>query len=138
MVIALIAAVLAAASPVSPLPLAELPPQPLGPSECALVLWERATGRRVAMLLARPGGIRVFSGGSIRNLPEIAADGDAVVGFVPHARFGDAALQVETSLAITASDAAGSAIVRDGAITVTGADRMAVVAPVAGIAGCGG
>ncbi len=135
-----LALLLATAAPIeSPLPLGELPPQALAKDRCALVLWERSTKRRVAMAEINPGSIRVLSGTAVTMLPETAADGERVIGFAPHARYGDARLQVEISLAIVANDAAaGGAIIRDGVITVTGSDGAAVVAPVAGIVGCGG
>lgn len=135
----LAALILAAAAIESPLALGELPPQPLAKDRCALVLWERSTKRRVAMVEINPGGIRVLSDGTVATLPEVGADGERVIGFAPHARYGDARLKIETSLAIVANgNGAGGAIVRDGAITVTGSDGVAVVAPVAGIIGCGG
>jgi hypothetical protein len=128
-----------AATVESPLPLGELPPQQLAKDRCALVLWERSTRRRVAMAEINPGSMRVLSGGVVATLTEASADGERVIGFAPRARYGVAGLQVETSLAIVANDAAaGGAIVRDGVITVTGSDGVAVVAPVAGIIGCGG
>ena len=135
----LLAAVAAPVAVESPLTIGALPPLPLAKDRCALVLWERATRRRVAMIESNPGSVRVLSGGIITALPETSADGERVVGFAPHARYGDARLQVETSLAIVANDSgAGGALIRDGVITVTGSDGVAVVAPVAGIVGCGG
>lgn len=138
--LAVLAAILAAASPpasvVSPLPLLELPTQTLAPGACALVLWERATGRRVAMMVLQPDGIRVHTGDGVKTLNRTTADGDVVAGFAPHARYGDESMRIETSLVIVGNDVAGSAIIRDGIIAVTGADGEEVIAPVAGIAGC--
>ena len=135
----LLAAVAAPVAMESPLPIGALPPLPLAKDRCALVLWERATRRRVAMIESNPGSVRVLSGGIITALPETSADGERVVGFASHARYGDARLQVETTLAIVANDSgAGGALIHDGVITVTGSDGVAVVAPVAGIVGCGG
>ncbi len=127
---------LAAVTAESPLPLAELAPQPLPKGECALVLWERATRRRVVMGFAQPATVLVNSQGVV-TLAQQSGDGDAVMGFRPHAVYASGTLRVELSLAIIANDGgAGGAVVRDGAITVTGADGVAVVAPVAGLVGC--
>ncbi|KAB7648988.1 hypothetical protein [Polymorphobacter fuscus] len=127
----------ASATPVvSPLPLAELPTQKLAVNECALVLWDRATGRRIAMMLLNPEAIRVVSKGSALALPRKAGEGEAVAGFVPRAEYTDGTLRIVTDLAIVANDTPGSAIVRDGVISVTDSDGVEVVAPVAGIAGC--
>lgn len=137
---ALLAASLVAAappaSPQSPLPLAELPPQVLAVNECALVLWERGTGKRIAMLTLRPEAIRIVSDGRVLNLPKISADGEPVVGFPARMQFSDGRVSIMTSMAIVANDVAGSAIVRDGIISVTGRDGVEVVSSVAGIAGC--
>jgi hypothetical protein len=135
----LVTALLAAAvtAPVaSPLPLTELPTQTLAKDECALVLWERATGRRVAMLMARPEVIRVVIGGVETRLPRTSSDGDPVVGFAPRSQFSGNNIRIATVLTIVGNDVAGSAIVRDGIISVTGSDGVEVIAPVAGIAGC--
>jgi hypothetical protein len=135
----LLTALLAAAvtAPVaSPLPLTELPTQTLAKDECALVLWERATGRRVAMLMARPEVIRVVIGGVETFLPRTSSDGEPVVGFAPRAQFAGNDIRIATALTIVGNDVAGSAIVRDGIISVTGSDGVEVIAPVAGIAGC--
>lgn len=128
------AAALAAASP---LPLRELPVQRLTAGDCALVLWERSTGRRVAMLVLRPDGIRIHHDGVVKTLPKISGNESAIGGFAPNARFGDGHIRIATALTIVAGDVAGSAIIRDGMISVTEADGLEIVAPVAGIAGCG-
>lgn len=120
----------------SPLPLTELPTQTLAKDECALVLWERATGRRVAMLMARPEAIRVVFGGVETLLPRTTSDGEPVVGFAPRAQFSGSNIRIATVLTIVGNDVVGSAIVRDGIISVTGSDGVEVIAPVAGIAGC--
>jgi hypothetical protein len=125
-----------AAAPQSPLPLAELPTQVLAVDECALVLWERATGRRIAMITLRPEAIRIASDGGVLVLPKTSAEGDTVAGFPARLRFSDGRMSIMTSLAIVANDVAGSAIVRDGIISVTGRDGVEVVSSVAGIAGC--
>lgn len=135
----LLSALLAASSPSpspSPLPLTELPTQTLPRDACALVLWERATGRRIAMLTPGPATIRVVIGGVETDLPRTGGDGEPVVGFAPRAQFAGSTLRIATTLTIVANDVAGSAIVRDGVISVTGSDGVEVIAPVAGIAGC--
>jgi hypothetical protein len=124
------------AKPQSPLPLAELPTQVLAANECALVLWERGTGKRIAMLTLRPEAIRIAGDGGVAILPKTSAEGEPIVGFPARMQFSDGRISIMTSLAIVANDVAGSAIVRDGIISVTGHDGVEVVASVAGIAGC--
>ena len=120
----------------SPLPLTELPVQTLAKDACVLVLWERATGKRIAMLTPGPDTIRVAIGGVEIVLGRTGADGDAVIGFAPRAQFAGGPLRIATVLTIVANDVAGSGLVRDGVISVIGSDGIEVVAPVAGIAGC--
>lgn len=137
---ALLVASLLAANPAAPpqslLPLAELPTQVLAENECALVLWERGTGKRIAMLTLRPEAIRIANEGGLLVLPKMSAEGEPVAGFPARMQFSDGRTSIMTSLAIVANDVAGSAIVRDGIISVTGLDGVEVVASVAGIAGC--
>ena len=120
---------------VSALGLAELPPQVLPPNSCALFLWDRASEQRVVMAVAAPAQIKLVRGGKTLVLPQMDSEGAPVLGFAPHARYGDAALMVGLDLEIVASEA-GGAVVRNGAVTVTEADGSAVVAPVAGLVGC--
>lgn len=120
---------------VSQLGLGELPPQVMAPNSCALFLWDRASEKRVVMATANPGVVRVVRGGRTLDLPQLRADGTPVLGFMPHARYGDAALSVGLDLDIVASEG-GGAVIRNGAVTVTEADGSAVVAPVAGLVGC--
>ena len=136
-----LAMMLAAALPLSQaaLPLDELPPQVMAKNSCALFLWDRASARRVEMMVAVPGPayVRVARGGTVVALPQISAEGDPVLGFAPRAKFGDAAMTLAFDLTVVANDGAvGGGIVRDGVMTVTGADGVAVVAPVAGLVGC--
>lgn len=133
-----LALLLAAATPsLAPLPLSELPPQVMAPHSCALFLWDRASRKRVLMALAAPARVRVAQDAAILDLPQARSEGDQVLGFAPRASFGDARLTVAVDLAITANDGAvGGAVVREGTITVTTPDGVAVVAPVAGLVGC--
>lgn len=126
---------LALAAAVSPLGLGELPPQVMQPNSCALFLWDRASEKRVVMALANPATVRVMRGGKTIDLAQSSADGAPVLGFAPHARYGDAALSIGLDLDIVASEG-GGAVIRNGAVTVTEADGSAVVAPVAGLVGC--
>lgn len=125
--------VLAAASA---LPLAELPPQTLAPNSCAMFLWDRASQQRVLMAVAQPPTIRINSGG-VRDLARRDASGTPVMGFAPRASFADAKLTITLALEIIPSPAAvGGAAIREGVMTVTGPDGVAVVTPVAGLIGC--
>jgi hypothetical protein len=128
-------AALALAAAVSQLGLGELPPQEMPPNSCALFLWDRASEKRVVMAVASPATVRVMRDGKAVDLPQIRADGTPVLGFAPQARYGDAAFSVGLNLDIVASEG-GGAVIRNGAVTVTGADGGAVVAPVAGLIGC--
>lgn len=135
-----LAAILAlvAAAPVPPqsaLGLSELPPQQLAPNSCALFLWDRASEKRIVMAIAQPAMVRVVRAGKALDLPQVAADGAPLLGFAPHARYGDANLMIGLDLEISASEG-GGAVIRSGTVTVTEADGSAVVAPVAGLVGC--
>lgn len=124
----------------SVLPLDELPPQVMAKNSCAMFLWDRASKRRVVMMVAvpEPAVVRVASGGKVMALAQIAAEGDKVLGFAPRSRFGDGRFEVAIDVEITANDGVvGGGVVRDGTLTVTQADGVAVVAPVAGLIGCG-
>jgi hypothetical protein len=128
-------AVLAVAAAVSQLGLGELPPQVLRPNSCAMFLWDRASEKRVVMAVAVPAMVRVIKGGKPVDLPQMTADGTLVLGFAPHARYGDAKFSIGLDLDIAPSEG-GGAVIRNGAVTVTEADGSAVVAPVAGLVGC--
>ena len=115
--------------------LAELPPQQLAPGQCALCLWDRASGRRIAMLGRTPPILRLQRDGRALDLPVEARDGEAVMGFAPHSRFRQANRIYDVRLTILPATA-GGAVVRDGSLTITETDGSAVVLPVAGLAGC--
>ncbi len=115
--------------------LAELPPQQLAPGQCALFLWDRASGRRIAMLGHTPPILRLQRDGRALDLPVEARDGEAVMGFAPNSRFRQANRIYDVRLTILPATA-GGAVVRDGSLTITEADGSAVVLPVAGLAGC--
>ncbi|WP_439546908.1 hypothetical protein [Sandarakinorhabdus sp.] len=130
---ALIAAQLAATS--LPAGLTELPPQPLPAGECALFLWDRASTKRFAMLGRNPALLRLMIDGQINDLPVIATEGTAVLGFAPTSRYRSATRSYEVRLTILPATA-GGAVVRDGSLTITESDGSALVLPVAGLAGC--
>jgi hypothetical protein len=122
-------------APESALGFSELPPQQLAPNSCALFLWDRATEKRIVMAVAQPAMIRVVRGDETLDLAQVSVDGAPVLGFAPHARYGDTTLGVGLDLEITPSEG-GGAVIRSGTVTVTEADGSAVVAPVAGLVGC--
>ncbi|MEY2883641.1 MAG: hypothetical protein RL490_1365 [Pseudomonadota bacterium] len=120
----------------SVLPLDELPPQVLPPKSCAMFLWDRTSQRRIAMLTAEPGTLRIARGG-VKTLPQAGGDGESVLGFRPHAAYGTGPDRIEVALTITANDAGvGGAVIREGSMTVLLADGSALVTPVAGLIGC--
>ncbi|WP_156257266.1 hypothetical protein [Sandarakinorhabdus oryzae] len=131
----LIALQLATATPALPPPFTELPPQVLEPGQCALFLWDRASGRRIAMLSRTPLQLRAIIDGRSTDLPVAASEGEAVLGFAPVSRFRSASRSFEVRLTILPATV-GGAVVRDGSLTITEADGSAVVLPVAGLAGC--
>ncbi|MEI6486467.1 MAG: hypothetical protein WCO11_09390 [Sphingomonadales bacterium] len=116
-------------------PLAELPPQPVPPGQCALFLWDRASGRRIAMLGQTPPILRLMQDGKTTDLPADSREGDAVLGFGPTSRFHAGQRLFDLRL-IIAPATAGGALVQGGSLTITEADGGAVVIPVAGLAGC--
>lgn len=115
--------------------LAELPPQPLTSGQCALFLWDRASGRRIAMIMANPAILRLMIDGRSTDLPREVADGGAVMGFAPVTRYRSAARRYEVRLTILPATT-GGAVVRDGSLAITEADGSSLVLPVAGLAGC--
>ena len=132
----LLALLLAAtAAPTSPLGLAELPPQNLAKGSCALFLWDRASKQRVVMATAAPARIMVMRGGQPVLLGLSGSTGTPVLGFAPHASYGEGAAQITIDVAILPAEGGGG-IVRDGAIIVAAEDGSSIVAPVAGIIGC--
>ena len=134
MVIAfLLAAQLAAAT--RPAGLGELPPQTLPAGQCALFLWDRASGKRMAMLGRNPAVLRLVIDGKSIDLPQTGAEGTAVLGFAPATSYRSASRQYDVRLTIQPATA-GGAVVPDGSLTITEADGSALVLPVAGLAGC--
>lgn len=130
---ALMALQLATATPAPPL--GELPQQELAAGQCALFLWDRASGKRIAMLIPSPPSLRALIDGRIIDLPREAADGSAVMGFAPNSRYRSANRSYDVRLTILPATT-GGAVVRDGSLTITEADGSALVLPVAGLAGC--
>lgn len=137
---ALIAAQVAAAQPSTPpaaLPaqLGELPPQELPAGQCALFLWDRASGKRMAMMTANPAILRLVIDGRSTDLPRAAAEGTAVMGFAPITRYRSANRSYDVRLTILPAST-GGAVVRDGSLAITESDGTSMVLPVAGLAGC--
>lgn len=127
---------LATAATIGALPLSELPPQPLAAGSCAMFLWDRPSGKRIAMITAAPlAQITVIHGGRAISLPASGAEGPAVMGFAPRGQYRGASIGISLDLAISPTGT-GGAIIRDGALTLTEADGSAIVAPVAGLIGC--
>ena len=60
---ALLALQLATTAPALPAPFAELPPQVLEAGQCALFLWDRGSGKRIAMLGRTPAIFRAIIDG---------------------------------------------------------------------------
>ena len=136
---ALLALQIAAAPPVAqaaiPAPFAELPPQTLAAGQCGLFLWDRASGKRIAMLAKSGTIMRAVIDGRSTDLPAELREGEAVLGFAPVSRFRSTGRSYEVRLTILPATA-GGAVVRDGSLTITASDGGAVVLPVAGLAGC--
>jgi hypothetical protein len=101
-----------------------------------MFLWDRASQQRVLMAVAQPPMIRINSGG-VRDLARRDGSGTPVMGFAPRASFADAQLTIALNLEIIPNPAAvGGAVIREGAMSVTGPDGVAVITPVAGLIGC--
>ncbi|PZN92195.1 MAG: hypothetical protein DCF31_17175 [Alphaproteobacteria bacterium] len=129
---------LAAAAIASALPLGELPPQVLAKDQCAMFLWDRASERRVAMVLVKPLSLRVMRGASVVTLPASdAGTGEPVLGFPSGLRFGDTSGAIAIDAVIVPNDGGTGGVVRDAIITMTLPTGEAIVAPVAGLVGCG-
>lgn len=131
-----IAALMLAAATPSSLPLGPLPQQKLAKGSCALFLWDRASRDRIVMATAAPAQVRIVRGGRTIDLAQASGEGEAVLGFRPRSSFSDGHTTIALDLAILPTEG-GGAVIRDGVVTVTEADGAAVVAPVAGLVGCG-
>ena len=133
---ALMALQLATATPAPvPAPFAELPPQLLEAGQCALFLWDRGSGKRIAMLGRTPPVLRAIIDGRSTDLPAEASEGETILGFAPVSRYRSVSRSFEVRLTILPATA-GGAVVRDGSLTITQTDGSAIVLPVAGLAGC--
>ena len=136
---AMLAAVLVAAAPApdapTPLGLGELPPQRLAKGSCALFLWDRASQKRIVMAIAQPATITIMQAGRPVVLAQQEASGTVVLGFAPHAVYGDGNRRFALDITVEPTEGGGG-IAHDASLTVTAADGGAVVAPVAGIIGC--
>lgn len=120
----------------SALPLDELPPQRLAKGSCAMVLWDRQSRRRIAMVTAAPPLLTVVSDARIVGLPGTPEDAaGAVMGFAPRTSFRSAGMTIRLDLQIMASEG-GGAVVRDGTLTLSPNIGDTIVAPVAGLVGC--
>ncbi len=126
---------LAASQPALPPPLSELPQQELAAGQCALFLWDRASAKRIAMLIPNPASMRAVIDGRTIDVPRESAEGSAVMGFPPASRYRSAGRSYEVRLTIEPATS-GGAVVRDGSLTITQNDGSALVLPVAGLAGC--
>ena len=118
---------LAAALPM----LGVVPPQPLPEGQCAMALWDRASGGRVAVV-TREALVLVLDGALLR-LPPVAAQ----AGFVAEADYaaGDVSARHRLALEIGADGRSGR--VEDGVLVVRRGDGTELVTPVAGLIGCG-
>lgn len=122
---------LAAALPM----LGVVPPQPLPEGQCAMALWDRASGARVAVV-TREALVLVLDGALLR-LPPVAAQ----AGFVAEADYaaGDVSARhrLVLGLVLETGGDGRSGRVEDGVLVVRRGDGTELVTPVAGLIGCG-
>lgn len=126
---------LAAALPM----LGVVPPQPLPEGQCAMALWDRASGGRVAVV-TREALVLVLDGALLR-LPPVAAQ----AGFVAEADYaaGDVSarhrlvLGLVLGLVLETGGDGRAGRVEDGVLVVRRGDGTELVTPVAGLIGCG-
>jgi hypothetical protein len=121
--------------------LQELPPQRLAPGGCAMALWDRAGGMRVAMVIGAektPPILRLKIDGAETSLALVpgSAAGEAALGFAPEARFQGLGLSAAYQLELAGSPNGKAAAVRGGVLSVRMEGGEERVMPVAGLIGC--
>lgn len=118
---------LAAALPM----LGVVPPQPLPEGQCAMALWDRASGGRVAVV-TREALVLVLDGALLR-LPPVAAQ----AGFVAEADYAAGDVSARHRLVLETGGDGRAGRVEDGVLVVRRGDGTELVTPVAGLIGCG-
>ena len=116
---------LAAALPM----LGVVPPQPLPEGQCAMALWDRASGARVAVVTREA---LVLDGALLRLAPAAAQ-----AGFVAEADYAAGDVSARHRLALETGGDGRSGRVEDGVLVVRRGDGTELVTPVAGLIGCG-
>ncbi len=116
----------------------ELPPQTLETDQCAMALWDRSSGQRVAFWRAT-GPLLLALDPAPQSFAPVPGSGSGapVLGLLPEARFAANDLTAHIAVAITISPNGRSATISSGTLTLTAADGEARITPVAGIIGCG-
>jgi hypothetical protein len=108
-----------------------VPPQPLPEGQCAMALWDRASGERVA-LVTREALVLVLDGALLRLAP-VAAQ----AGFVAEADYAAGGVSARHQLVLETGADGRAGRVEDGVLVVWRGDGTELVTPVAGLIGCG-
>jgi hypothetical protein len=116
----------------------ELPAQTLEPGQCAMALWDRSSGQRIAFWRAA-GPLLLAAGPAPQNLTAVPGSGSGapVLGLLPEARFTADGLSAQLAVNITINPNGQSATISGGTLTLTAEDGEARITPVVGIIGCG-
>lgn len=116
----------------------ELPPQKLEADQCAMALWDRSTGQRIAFWQAAGPLLLAIAPEPLRlaSLPD-SGSGTPVLGVLPQASFAAAGLVVRIDVSMTPSPNGRSATITAGTLSLTASDGEARITPVVGIVGCG-
>lgn len=113
--------------------------QALPETGCAAYLWDNAPERRlVAMATAEPARLRLRIDGQTIDLARAGQQGAAGYGFAGVTDYAGGDLRVALDMSVQArADLSGGAVVPAATLRVERPGRDVLVAPVAGLIGCG-
>jgi hypothetical protein len=116
----------------------ELPPQLLAPGQCAMALWDKSSGQRIAFWRAA-GPLLLAAGPTPQSFVPVPGSGSGtpVLGLLAQARFTANGLSAQLDVSIITSPNGSSATISSGTLTLTAEDGEARITPVAGVIGCG-
>ncbi len=119
-------------------PLSELPPQPMRPGQCTLVLWSRGNPPlRFLMAFDTPATARVFLDGEVVELPRVSESGALVSGHFPEQFFARDALSLNVSFSTDESGVLEDGMrVSSASVEYSGPTGWTALIPAAGLIAC--
>lgn len=119
---------------VAGLPFQELPPQDLAAGQCALALWSRSDGRRIAM--AAGNGLRARIGGRIQTLERTRWEGLVTLQHAQRQEYRGDVGEVALELVFDSARTTATGAVVEGTLTFRDPSGWTLLTPVAGLVGC--